>query len=44
MIECPHIRIDGVSLWADGKLKLQNFKTTAQVIQNWPELEEIYSD
>jgi hypothetical protein len=44
MIECPLIRIDGVSLWADGKLKLQNFKTTAQVIQNWPELEEIYSD
>lgn len=37
----PTVRVDGVGLWQDGRLRLRDFGPTAQCLRDWPELERL---
>ena len=42
MIKSPIIKIDGISLWENAKVKVENFETTSKILEKWPDLEQIY--
>jgi hypothetical protein len=44
MVLDPTVTIDGTPLWADGRLKLQNFAETRQAVKRWPELADLVAN
>ena len=42
MIKSPIIKIDGIPLWENARVKVENFKSTSKLLLKWPELERIY--